>query len=332
MDKKQQLINRKLAGLSPLVPSFQSQIGDGFNLQNLATLLVQLETQNEMTPQLTEATEYAQFIPVRQNFPAVLGTSHELKRKKGIGEGQPYSGTGNDIPLAEAIYDTITLPVKAGVIGYEYSIMELATASQMGLTLESDKIDAARLAFEKHMSNVAWFGESSTGLKGFFNQSGVAITTAAKAWETATPEEILTDFNDIVSDAIDAGEFNASIRPDTILLPTSLMKVLISRRVNDNIETLFKYISDNNMLTLQGQPLTIRASSRAESAGTAETRRIVVYRRDPSCIEMRIPQDLTFLSPQPKGLDVFTPGHYLYQGVYLKRVDSLRYLDVPKAA
>lgn len=45
---------------------------------------------------------------------------------------------------------------------------------------------------------------------------------------------------------------------------------------------------------------------------------------------MRIPKELEFLAPQPDGLDLFTPGYYLYQGVWLKRIDSLRYMDVPK--
>lgn len=64
--------------------------------------------------------------------------------------------------------------------------------------------------------------------------------------------------------------------------------------------------------------------------GVGGIRRITVYRRDPACIEMRIPKELEFLAPQPDGLDLFTPGYYLYQGVWLKRIDSLRYMDVPK--
>ncbi len=329
----EQLINRKCASMQALVPNFQAAVGDAFNLQNLANLLVQLETNNEMTPQLAEAAEYANFLPVKQNFPAVVGTSHELSRKNGIGEGQAYSGTGGDIPLAEVIYDSITLPVKAGVIGYQYSIHELATAAQTGITLESDKVSAARLGFEKHMSSIAWVGEPSTGLKGLINQTGVDTVAALVAWDTATPEQILEDFNGIIADALDGSAFEAGIRPDTILLPTSLMRVLTSRFVSDARDTtIFDHIAKNNMLALEGTAPTIRATKRLETAGVAGTRRIVVYRRDPSCIEMRIPQDLTFLSPQAKDLDVFTPGHYLYQGVWLKRVDSLRYLDVPQKA
>lgn len=331
MDKHQQAINRRLAGLGHLQSVFQGAVGDAFNLQTLARLLVQAETQDDTTPQMVEATEYAMYVPVRNNFPAVVGTSHDLQRKRGVGEGKAFGGTGNDIPLAEIIYDSVQLGVKAGVIGYQYSIMELATASAMGLSLDSDKVQAARLGFEKHMSRIAWYGEPETGLKGLLNQTGVETQVALEAWDTATPDEILNDVNGLIESAIDASEYNASITPDTMLLPTNLMRVLISRRLSDTTETtIFDHIMKNNMLTLEGKPFVVRATKRLETAGVGGTRRVVMYRRDPACIEMRIPQELQFLAGQPSGLDVFFPGHYLYQGIWLKRVDSLRYMDVPQ--
>lgn len=329
---KEQLINRKIALLQKYTPEFKAQVGDAFNLQSLARMLVQYETtQDDMGPMMTEATEYAQYIPTKVGFPAVVGTSHDLIRKSGVGEGQSYSGTGGEVPLAEVKYDEISLKTRAGVMGYQYSIMELATAGAAGITLEADKIEAARLGFEKHMSRIAWIGEPNEGLYGLFNQDGVSLNTATTAWESATADAILADINDVLADAIDASEYNPAITPDMVLLPTSLMRVLTTRRLADNLETtLFEWISKNNLLALQNKPVTFRGTSRCETQGVGGTRRITVYRRDPSCIEMRIPQDLEFLAPQPQNLDLFTPGHYLYQGVWLKRVDSLRYLDVPQ--
>lgn len=325
-----QMISQRFAGLSGLTPNFKQAVGDAFNLETLARLLVEAETQDDSSPQMMEATEYAKFIPVKIGFPAVLGTSHELKRMYGVGEGEPYSGAGDDIPLAEAIYDSVKLPTRSGSIGYQYGIMELATASAMGVSLETDKIKAARLAYEKHMSKVAWYGEPKTGVKGFLNQDGVSIVAAPQAWETATPDEILEDVNGIISDSIDETEFNPAITPDTIVFATSLMRILTSRRLTDNTETtIYQHIVKNNMLALEGKPVTFRATKRLETAGVGGTRRTIVYCRNPSCIEMRIPQDVQFLAGQPKGLEIFFPGHYLYQGVWLKRVDSMRYLDVP---
>lgn len=331
MDPLQQAINRKLAGLNGLSTNFQAAVGDAFNLQNLAQILVNVENQNDMTPQMTEATEYANYIPVVTGFTAAIDTSNKLKRKKGVGEGQAHSGTGSDIPLAEVVYDDIDLPTKAGSIGYEYGILELAAASLRGIALDADKIEAARLGYEKHMGRVAFYGEASTGVKGLLNQTGVDVIAVAEAWETATADEILADVNSQIESAMDASEFNTSITPDTFLIPTSLMSILVTRRLADNLATtILDHVLKNNMLTLQGKPFIIRAMSRLQTAGVGGTRRTIMYRRDPACIEMRIPQEVQFLTGQPRGLDVFFPGHYLYQGVWLKRVDSLRYMDVPQ--
>ena len=72
MDKVQQEINRRSAGLAHLDQTFKATmigdklIGDAFNLQTLARLLVLAETQDDMTPQMVEAV--ARVIPA----PAIL--------------------------------------------------------------------------------------------------------------------------------------------------------------------------------------------------------------------------------------------------------------------
>jgi hypothetical protein len=49
--------------------------------------------------------------------------------------------------------------------------------------------------------------------------------------------QIARQINDILSDAIEASEFNPAITPDTMILPTSLMRILTQRRIADNLET-----------------------------------------------------------------------------------------------
>ena len=85
-------------------------------------------------------------------------------------------------------------------------------------------------------------------------------------------------------------------------------------------------MTEKNIFATQGKPLTIRGSGRGNGKGTAGADRSIIYRRDPSCIQFK-GNSVEFLTAQPKGLDVLVPGHYKYQGVWLKRVDALRYLD-----
>lgn len=326
MDKIQQMKMR----LTPVVSHIQSQVGDAFNLDALAKLFVQVENINAMTPQMTQAMSYAKYIPVKNNFGGVVGTSHILQRKQGVGLGKAYSGTGGDIPLAEVLYDTVSLDIKPGAIGYQYSIHEVATALAMGVSLEADKIAAARLAFEKHMANVAWLGEPETGLNGFYNQTGVSKTAKTIDFENATPTQILDFFNTMIFDALDVSD-ETGIDIDTIILPTTVSRVLSSRVTSDNNPTLLlDFVKKNNEAVLEGRNIEIVANKRGNGRGDTDADRIVAYRKDPNCIEMRIPQELQFQPAQPKDLDIYVPGSYLYQGVWLKRIDSMRYYDVKK--
>jgi len=327
MNKLQQMRLR----LMPVADHLRAKVGDAFDLDALARLMVQVESVNGMTPQMAELMEYAKYIPVNNNISAVVGTSHTLARKQGVGEGAPFSGTGMDIPLADAIYDQVSLETKMGAVGYQYSIAEIATALAMGISLQADKIAAAQLAFERHMSKVAWTGEASTGLKGFYNQDGVAVDTRTIDFETAPVAKVLDLFNTIIYDDADASEFDTDVSINTVILPTSVARTLAGRTVSSSNETpLIKYIRENNEAALEGREINITGNRRGNGVGAADSDRIVSYSRDPNNIEMRIPQELEFEPAQPKGLDVFVPGSYIYQGVWLKRVDSMRYYDTAK--
>lgn len=328
MNKLQHMMLR----LMPVADHIKAKVGDAFNLESLARLMVQVENINGMTPQMMELMEYAKYIPVNNNISANIGTSHNLQRKQGVGEGKAFGGTGMDIPLAEVIYDEISLPTKAGVIGYQYSILEIATAMAMGINLEADKIAAAQMGFERHMSKVAWNGEASTGVKGFFNQDGVAVDTRTIDFATAPVASILDLINTIIYDSADAAEYDSDVAVNTVILPTSIARTLAGRTVSANNETpLIKYIRDNNEASLEGRSIEITANRRGKGMGTAGADRIVSYNKNPNCIEMRIPQELSFEPAQPKGLDIFVPGSYIYQGVWLKRIDSMRYYDTAAA-
>lgn len=320
------------ARLTPISYAIQAQVGDAFNMDALAQLFIKIEEQNEITPQLQQVLDYAKFIPVTDVKAAYGGG--EILSRKGVGIGKDHSGTGDDIPLAEVEYDTVQLPVRVGTIGYQYSIVELATAQTMNLALEADKVQAANLAAEKHMSNVAWYGYTTanasgqlTQVNGFLNQTGVTVVTAQYNWATATIEQVLSDFNKSLADAANQFDGDASIEPDTYILASNQYSDLSNRIVADSGgKTFLDWVTEKNIFATQGKPLTIRGSGRGNGKGTAGADRSIIYRRDPSCIQFK-GSSVEFLTAQPKGLDVLVPGHYKYQGVWLKRVDSLRYLD-----
>lgn len=126
-----------------------------------------------------------------------------------------------------------------------------------------------------------------------------------------------------MADAEDLVDGDVSVQPDTYLMASNQYLHLSTRVVADSGgKTFLKFIEENNIFASQGKPLTIRGLGRSNGKGTAGADRSIIYRRDPSCIQMKC-DDVTFLAAQPVGVDIKVPGHYKYQGVWLKRVDSL---------
>lgn len=306
-------------------------IGDAFNAENLASAIAKVETDSLTDKMVVQARRYAGLVPIDTTTQASIGTALVRKYEDAVGIGRPHSGTGGDIPSAEVSYGQQSITVGGGAINYRYSIFEMQAASRDGINLKGAKATAARLGYEKHMYKVAMVGEPETGNKGLLNHDLPEVATAAASWLTADIDAIMTDISNAIGLAFDEAEMtgDTSMLPDTILLPSVLYRLLLNKRVSPTSETtLLAYITANNLLTAAGVPnVKIEQLYELNTAGTGKTPRIVVYRRDPSALELILPQDLTFIAPQAKDLDIVTNGYYLYAGLWIKSAKSIVYLD-----
>lgn len=308
----------------------KAAIGDAFNQTNLANAIARAETQSMIDSRVTAAQRYTRLVPVDTSTSAVVGTAIVKGFTDAVGMGRSHSGTGGDIPLAEVLYGDQALKVVMGSIAYQYSIAELQAASRSGTPLSSDKSAAARLGYERHMYKVAMVGEPEKGLKGLLNHDIPEVVTATASWDTASAQSIITDLANAIGVAFDESEMtgDTSGLPNTILLPSAKFRLLSTRTVSATSETsILNYIRANNLLTVNGVDVTIEALPELNTAGAGSTPRAVIYRRDPSALELILPQDLEFVAPQPKDLDIYVPGHYLYAGLWIKSPKAVIYLD-----
>ena len=308
----------------------KAAIGDAFNQTNLANAIARAETQSMIDSRVTAAQRYTRLVPVDTSTSAVVGTAIVKGFTDAVGMGRSHSGTGGDIPLAEVLYGDQSLKVVMGSIAYQYSIAELQAASRSGTPLSSDKAAAARLGYERHMYKIAVVGEPEKGLKGLINHDIPEVVTATASWDTASAQSIITDLANAIGVALDSSEMtgDTSGLPNTILLPSAKLRLLSTRTVSPTSETsILTYIRDNNLLTVNGVDVTIEGLPELNTAGAGNTPRAVIYRRDPSALELILPQDLEFVAPQAKDLDIYVPGHYLYAGLWIKSPKAVIYLD-----
>lgn len=324
---EQAIADKKLNELEGI----RSAIGDAFNSENLASAIARVEAQSYIDEGVIANRRYATLVPVDTSTTAAVGTALVKGFTDSVGEGSASSGSGRDANLVEVVYGSQSIKVGAGDLAYKYSVPELQAASRSGTPLLKDKVAAARRGYERHMNKLAMIGETKTGIKGLLNHDIPEVIAASASWDAGGIDAIMNDLAAAISvaynDANESGDL--SQMPNTILLPSEIMTKLNSVRIGVNSDrTLLSFIKENNLLTESGIPdVRFESLSQLNTAGADGGRRIVVYRRDPSALELILPQDLTFLAPQANGLDIETFGWYLYAGLWIKSKNAVTYLD-----
>lgn len=324
---KQAIADRK----ESQVEGIRGDIGDAFNAQNIAGALARVESESYIDAGVIANRRYATLVPVDTTTQAAVGTALVRKFTDSFGEGSASSGMGRDSNTVGVKYTQQSITVGVGDLNYKYSVPELQAASANNVPLQSDTVAAARRGYEHHMNKLAMIGETKTGIKGLLNHDIPEVISATGSWDVGDIDAIMNDLASAIAvaynDANETGDL--SQMPNTILLPASIMTKLNSIRIGTNSErTLLSFIKENNLLTESGVPnVRFEQLSWLDSMGADGGRRIVVYRRDPSALELILPQDLTFLAPQAEGLDIVTYGWYLYAGLWIKSKNAITYLD-----
>ncbi len=93
--------------------------------------------------------------------------SNLLNRRK----GKRHSGQGEDLPTVDVAYAQKSVPVVLGTIGYDYTTEELRQSAFLRKPLNTARADAAMDAYERHINDVALFGEDE--LTGLYTHPGV---------------------------------------------------------------------------------------------------------------------------------------------------------------
>lgn len=244
-----------------------------------------------------------------------------------FGKAKWINGNSNDVPVAGSERAQHETDVQTAAIGYGYGFEELGQATMLNQPLTAEKAMAARRAYEEMVEGVALQGDASKGYQGLFNNSDVGIEVPTNGdWSTATPDQILADFNQLITSV--GTNTNFVSMANTVLLPDEKMDVIGTRRIEGTDTTIIKFLRENNSYTARtGQPLTIRSSRGLKTAGAGGTNRAVAYRRDPEVLKLHVPMPHRFLPAQPDGLNVIVPGVFRLGGLDIRLTKEVRYMD-----
>ena len=238
-----------------------------------------------------------------------------------VGAAKLVTDYADDIPMADVYGKKFTSPVESIAIGFGYSLQEVRASAMVNRSLPTMKADAARRAHEQLVDEIGALGDANTGLTGMLNNANVPTASAVNGtWATATADQIIEDMNEAVETMLTSTKSVES--PDTILLPVDKFNVVNSRRVPDTDITILKFFMSNNAWIRN-----IDHWYRLTGAGAATTDRMVAYRRDPSKLELMIPQEFETLPVQERNLRFVIPTHSRIGGTIIYKPLSLIYRD-----
>lgn len=264
------------------------------------------------------AVRYAELIPIDTSAnPFALSVTHFSQDS--VGRAKFINGKGDDIPLVNIRGTKFEQTVAMAGVGYSFSLEEIGAAQMLGRNLSSDGADAARMAYEQFVDEVAFNGDTTLGIEGFYSMTGVTSAAAGATFAASTPDGILNIINTNLN-AIYAGTLGIEMA-DTIILPLAEFGRLASTRLGDGSDTtILDFIKRANVYTVQtGQPLAIYGDRRL-------TTKMVVYRRDPGVLKMHMPMPLRFIAPQFVNLEIKVLGMFRFAPVSIRRPGAVRYV------
>lgn len=242
------------------------------------------------------------------------------------GEFRLLADNAADLARADISQVEKSINIRSFGGSFGYTVQELRAAQMANIALEQRRAAAVRRAYEEKVESVAFFGESTVGLAGFFNNASVDIVAADKWFTTVgiTAQEMIELLNYGVSAIINGS--NMKEQPDTILMGyDDYNKVSTTRNSDSSDVTVLEYFLRTNPYITNVEP--INQLVKGKNNGKLNTNRMVVYKRDPEKVQLHIPQPLELFPPQERGLEFIVPAHARVGGVALYYPKSVIYVQ-----
>ncbi len=270
--------------------------------------------------------KYASLIPVDfTGGPGIRSITYRILDH--VGEFEFIQDESDDLPTVDVTRDEVTMKVYARGAGYRYTVDEVYAAQYEGFSLETERINSVRLAYEQDAQRIAYFGKQSHDMEGLFNSSQVDVVSTSAWFGTSTSADDMLAILNYAPRAIVGGSNQVEV-PDTIAMAFDDYSIISTTRASDASDTtVLEYFLRTNPYIRNVEPVNELAASK--SYGNLSKNRLVCYRRDPSKIKLRITQPLQFLPVQPKGLKFLRPAMYKIGGAQVKYPKSLIYLQAP---
>lgn len=268
-------------------------------------------------------TRYAE-LKARQLFPVSNEggsgvTSITYRTYDQAGSAKIINAYADDLPRADVAGKETTIPVRSVGISYGYNLDEIQASQLTGSSLDQRRANAARRSNEQVVNDVAFFGDTASGLPGLFSNpnipTGAVVNSGTgTAWANKTPDEILFDINDLFADIFETTKMVE--QGNTLLLPPTQWSYIMSTpRATNSDTTIAQYIATNSPYLGSIDDIIPVNECTATHNPELTADAMVAYDRNPDKLQLEIPVELEMLPVQQKNLEFVVPGRSRLAGL-----------------
>lgn len=277
--------------------------------------------QQQVLQELFAPLKFRQLFPILEmNNAGYRSHTYRVNEMQGFAE---VMGTeASDVPYVNLSGKEVITQVKSLGVGYRITQQELASANLVGLPLAQRNVMAARRAMEQLMNDISLTGLPAYNLLGLLTNPDIPIGNVPNGvggnpqWSTKTPDEILKDINDAISEPYENSKGNHKV--DTILLPIAQYELIRQTARSANSDTtILQYVQRNN------PGVVFIDVPQLDGAGTAGVDVMIAYSRNPVNLEYVIGIEQQFLEPQLRGMAIAVPSWASTAGLVVKYPLSL---------
>ena len=222
-----------------------------------------------------------------------------------------------DLPRADVLRKEVTHPVRSLGASFAYTIQETRAAAMVpNMNLEQRRANAVRRAYEEKVQEIAYFGDTPSGMKGFFNNDQVDKIVPDKWFTDAatTTDEMLALLNEPATRLVEGS--NMKEQPNTMLVPYEVYRIISTTPRSDTSDTtVMEFFLRTNPFITAIEPINELEASK--SGGALGKDRIITYDRSPDKLQLHIPQTLEFLPPVRESLEFTVAAHSRIGGLAL---------------
>lgn len=262
---------------------------------------------------------YPQIVPVI-DLQDPTSEAFEYYEVEEAGKGQ-FSNEDGKVHYVDAKIKKTFKKLHDANIGYKYTDKELARASKMNVLLSTEKPQICIRTSLRHAQDVCFNGDSSRGIEGFFNHTGITELTpiGGGAWSSKTPKEIVADINHLFTTGWEITkqvEFKIGSDTNRLLLPTAKYSYIANTPMSDaNDTTILSFLLKNSQF-LSNKEQVLPSPDIA-------TDTIRAYQFDEDKLAFYWGDKIKFKAPQSDDLAIKVPATYSIGGTVVREIQSI---------